>query len=510
MTIRTTSKILLVSAAIGAAGCSADATRFGDFYANAVPGAPGTSVDQTATGSIAPNQQQFASRGVAPGQTLSPQPVQQNGAYPQTPTAQALPVPGTTQQVQRPQLAALEPQRPGPVARMANGVRNLLPRRDAQPASLPRASAQQPRPLEPAVATNRPALQTEPSANPVQAAAETPSSTIKVEAGDTLLAIAKRYGTTVDELVKANALENANALRAGQELTVPAYAPDARAPVEVAAARVEAAPALVEPVAAGSDPSETTVKKGDTLFAIARRHDVTVDDLRRTNDLPTDSVRIGQVLRIPSAKSQLAAAAAKVKQPAQPVVDAAAQPAKTASLKVREVPLYVKKPRVEAAPVDAKVERSTSKPVKETAKAEPKGELIKAPESTDAAQSAAASGDGLRWPVKGRIIRGFGNGSTGLDIAAPTGSEIRAAEAGTVIYAGSGLKEYGKTVLIKHADGLVTVYGHADSISVAKGQSVKRGDVIAASGKTGQADTPRVHFQVRKGQAPVDPATYLR
>ncbi|MCT7294436.1 M23 family metallopeptidase, partial [Rhodococcus sp. PAE-6] len=76
----------------------------------------------------------------------------------------------------------------------------------------------------------------------------------------------------------------------------------------------------------------------------------------------------------------------------------------------------------------------------------------------------------------------------GLDISVPQGTPIKAAENGVVIYAGDGLKEFGNTVLIKHESGLVTVYGHADSISVERGATVKRGQEIATAGMTGDAD----------------------
>src|SRR5690606_23963406 len=106
-------------------------------------------------------------------------------------------------------------------------------------------------------------------------------------------------------------------------------------------------------------------------------------------------------------------------------------------------------------------------------------------------------------------IGGYGSGRDGIDIAVPEGTPVKAAENGVVIYAGDGLKEFGNTVLVRHDDGLVTVYGHASSIEVKRGQKVKRGQEIAQSGMSGSAKSPQLHFEVRKNSAPVDPSTFL-
>jgi murein DD-endopeptidase MepM/ murein hydrolase activator NlpD len=118
----------------------------------------------------------------------------------------------------------------------------------------------------------------------------------------------------------------------------------------------------------------------------------------------------------------------------------------------------------------------------------------------------------MRWPVRGRVISGFGSGGKdgdGIDISVPEGTPVKAAENGVVIYAGNGLKEFGNTVLVRHEDGLVTVYGHASSLQVTRGQKVKRGQEIALSGMSGTTDSPKLHFEVRKNSAPVDPKSFL-
>ena len=119
----------------------------------------------------------------------------------------------------------------------------------------------------------------------------------------------------------------------------------------------------------------------------------------------------------------------------------------------------------------------------------------------------------MRWPVRGRVISGYGTGggkaNDGIDIQVPEGTPVKAAENGVVIYAGDGLKEFGNTVLVRHEDGLVTVYGHASELTVARGQKVKRGQEIARSGMSGATDLPKLHFEVRKDSAPVDPTSFL-
>lgn len=115
------------------------------------------------------------------------------------------------------------------------------------------------------------------------------------------------------------------------------------------------------------------------------------------------------------------------------------------------------------------------------------------------------------WPARGEILQPFDAKVTqGINIAMPEGTSVRAVENGIVIYAGDGLKALGNTVLVRHEDSLVTVYGHLSELEVRRGQNVQRSDVVGKSGKTGAAHEPQLHFEVRKKSAPVDPAAYLQ
>jgi murein DD-endopeptidase MepM/ murein hydrolase activator NlpD len=118
--------------------------------------------------------------------------------------------------------------------------------------------------------------------------------------------------------------------------------------------------------------------------------------------------------------------------------------------------------------------------------------------------------DRFRWPLRGAILRGFKSGANdGIDIAAPVGEPVHAAADGVCIYAGDELQTYGKLVLIRHADGFVTAYADNSELEVKEGDPVKRGQIIAKSGNSGEAASPRLHFELRKDGKPVDPIKYL-
>ena len=127
---------------------------------------------------------------------------------------------------------------------------------------------------------------------------------------------------------------------------------------------------------------------------------------------------------------------------------------------------------------------------------------------------APASAIAFAWPVQGRILSAFGarsNGeqNDGVNIASDYGIPIHAAAAGTVTYAGNELKGYGNLVLIRHDDGYVTAYAHAQNLVVTRGEAVKQGQVIGYVGDTGGVPEPQLHFEIRRGKVPVDPLILL-
>ncbi|MFN3549872.1 MAG: peptidoglycan DD-metalloendopeptidase family protein [Mesorhizobium sp.] len=361
---------------------------------------------------------------------------------------------------------------------------------------------------------------------------------VSVRQGETLYNLSKRFGVPANEILKANDMASANQLAAGQKLIIPTYVYSRQAPVSapdndprVAASSStrglkndapntpRPAPAPAQNVAvlpqapkpsgqAASAPTTTTtattarlatsnagnvytVVSGDTLNAVARKTGTTTAQLKAANGLGDGYLRIGQKLTIPGAGAATVAAA----KPAAPSID----PIKTSSANAT-----APAPKAEApSPVTA-----YTPPTKDE-------KVIKEAVTQTAAIAPEATGVGkMRWPVRGRVIEGYGRTAggrvnDGIDIAVPEGTSVKAAENGVVIYAGDGLKEFGNTVLVRHEDGLVSVYGHASELTVKRGDKVRRGQEIARSGMSGSADTPKLHFEVRKDSAPVDPVKYL-
>jgi len=122
------------------------------------------------------------------------------------------------------------------------------------------------------------------------------------------------------------------------------------------------------------------------------------------------------------------------------------------------------------------------------------------------------------WPVEdARLSRGFMPNGTrkrkkphlGIDLAAPKGTAILAAQSGTVIYAGKEFKGYGKLIMIENGNGWATLYAHLDKILVSEGQKVRQGEVIAAMGNTGRSTGNHLHFEIRREQGPIDPMPFL-
>ena len=122
---------------------------------------------------------------------------------------------------------------------------------------------------------------------------------------------------------------------------------------------------------------------------------------------------------------------------------------------------------------------------------------------------------GFIWPIKGDVLLNFGpqaakgQNNDGINIAAPKGTPIQAAENGVVAYVGNELKGFGNLVLIKHPDGWVSAYAHADQVLVKKGQVITKGQEIGTVGQTGSVTQSQLHFELRRQGEAVDPEEYL-
>jgi murein DD-endopeptidase MepM/ murein hydrolase activator NlpD len=134
--------------------------------------------------------------------------------------------------------------------------------------------------------------------------------------------------------------------------------------------------------------------------------------------------------------------------------------------------------------------------------------------ATQAPRVDTANAPSFIWPVSGDVISNFGgpaNGerNDGINIATAMGTPIHAAASGTITYSGDELKDYGNLVLIKHEDGYVTAYAHADRLIVNRGDVVSRGQVIGYAGRTGDVSEPQLHFEIRHDTQPVNPKPLL-
>ncbi len=125
-----------------------------------------------------------------------------------------------------------------------------------------------------------------------------------------------------------------------------------------------------------------------------------------------------------------------------------------------------------------------------------------------------SSSSGFVWPVQGRVVsifgaRGRGRVNKGVDIQAPAGSEVRAARGGRVDFIHEAVPGFGKTIILDHGEGFASVYAYVAEILVRKGDVVDQRQVIARVGRTGRAEVPVLHFQIRRNQKPQNPLHYL-
>ena len=233
-----------------------------------------------------------------------------------------------------------------------------------------------------------------------------------------------------------------------------------------------------------------TVKRGDTLYSIALEHAVDPRDLAQWNGLDDPTrLRVGQPLRVrPSLSSTPAVAATTEPERASAQVGSARIVGRVESRPLESLPPLP--PRAPAKPELARMEV-------------PRTELEKSAVPAPAAYSQ------FIWPVKGKVLAEFAEPRRkGIDIDGKPGDPIVAAAPGHVTYIGSGIPGMGKLVVLKHDNGFITVYAHNRNILVKEKQAVARGQQIAELGST-DSERPKLHFQIRKGAAAVDPLLYL-
>jgi murein DD-endopeptidase MepM/ murein hydrolase activator NlpD len=254
------------------------------------------------------------------------------------------------------------------------------------------------------------------------------------------------------------------------------------------------------------------VAKGDTLSSLSRRYGVPVEQIISANDLPDGRLAQGQELVLPGVTAAKAAAVAKAQSRVRTVKTEVIAAPKPTSLAEEEA--------AEAQGQDAGGKQAA----KTNEGGNPANGIAASSETTGPQKRVASvdqlptpdpmSGNSFRWPVKGRVIAGFGTKpdgghNDGIDVAVPQGTSVKAAENGVVAYSGNELKGYGNLVLIRHANNWVSAYANNEELLVKRGDKVRRGQIIAKAGATGAVSQPQVHFELRKGSRPVDPTKHM-
>lgn len=249
-------------------------------------------------------------------------------------------------------------------------------------------------------------------------------------------------------------------------------------------------------------PAVHVVQKGDTLYSIAFNYGFDYHELAELNGIADPNlISVGQQIRLFPATSRSA-----------PVVETRPdEPAIPAAPAIKDQPKLVKYAYSEAALAKLSQPEAPAKPVVAQVKPEPKPQPKPESKSADGAADVEPDAD-IEWamPTQGRVIAGFSEAANrkGIDIAGKQGQPVNASAPGKVVYSGSGLRGYGKLVIIKHNATFLSAYAHNDKLLVKEGQSVTRGQKIAEMGNT-DAEQVKLHFEVRRFGKPVDPAKYL-
>jgi len=292
---------------------------------------------------------------------------------------------------------------------------------------------------------------------------------VRAEAGDTVFALARKHDVPVRDLIEANGLAPPYQLRPGQTVLVPAVQTH-----------------LVQP--------------GETLYGLSRRYGVDMHEVARANGLSAPfAVRTGDRLRVPRRSPAEPIAVAARPQPLPAKVSVTPQPVPPATVEVAPV-------AVESAPSPEPRPAGPSPPAAVAEVAPPLSVTIPEP--------PPRGGREFLWPVSGKVVSRYGPKpgglqNDGINIAAPLGASVRAADSGVVVYAGNELRGFGNLLLVRHAEGWVSAYAHNDQLLVNRGEQVKRGQVIAKVGSTGSVTEPQLHFELRQGVNAVDPLRYL-
>lgn len=304
--------------------------------------------------------------------------------------------------------------------------------------------------------------------------------------GDTVADVATRIGLTPAELAAFNGRTASDELRVGEVLALPSRVAGTTTGTgtdiaSIAGAAIDAAgngtPTANTPqLPNGQEPVRHRIGRGETAYSVARLYGVSVRSLAEWNGLGPDlAVREGQYLLIPI------------------VIETAAAPSEAARPGDSVAPL----PPSAANPLPSGIETATLPDLASTGT----GTATPAPAAAAPAQAAAR----LAAPVGGSILRAFGSGNEGIDISATSGTPVRAAADGTVAAITQDTDQV-PILVIRHPDGLLTVYANIQNISVSRGDRISAGQTVA---QVGPGDPSFLHFEVRRGFEAVDPTDFL-
>lgn len=326
-----------------------------------------------------------------------------------------------------------------------------------------------------------------------------------VKPGDTLYGLSRQYQVDTAELVRLNNLQQPYTLKAGQTLRLPGQSPVPASTTAIAsAAPVAKLPGMPAPGRKPEAPPAASSMPAER----AQRPTVEVATLPPPpSSAPATTAPTRPLVIAPPATASGSAPGRKGVE-----AETLAPPSAAAQAQAAPAAVAVAPDRRPAPPPASTNPPPASAPVAEP----PPTQVAAAPPPAPPREEVvpARAGNRFLWPVRGTILSGFGEKpgglrNDGINIGAPRGTAVAAAENGVVAYAGNQLKSFGNLVLIRHDGGWVTVYAHLDAIGVEQGQRVTRGQGIGTVGQTGNVRSPQLHFAVRKGEQVLNPVDQL-
>lgn len=217
------------------------------------------------------------------------------------------------------------------------------------------------------------------------------------------------------------------------------------------------------------------VRLGDSLFSISKQYSVNQFEIAQLNELKEPyELQVGQILQLPDSKDF---SVFLMEKPDERVVAIETKP-ETPAITLNEQ------------------------------------DLSDLPEKKFFVAPKLAAGDAFNWPLSGQIVNSFGPAERGIhndgvDIAAKFGADIKTTAPGTVAYIGFGLKSFGTLILVKHEGGVISAYAHLSEVLVNEGDVLSSGQIIGKVGRSGRVETPTLHFEIRQNRTPIDPANII-